>query len=250
MRVGLIDVDGHNFPNLALMRISDYHKARGDDVEWWFSDLVHYDIVYKSKVFSDTYSADTPDPFNCDVLIKGGSGYAIQTTNGLEIYDRDAPLLPAEIEQMPPDYSIYPQFDFAVSMTTRGCPNNCAFCHVCAKEGRVSKKVADVSDFYAGQKTIAVLDANILACREKRDLFRQLLDTKAYVDFNQGLDIRLMNDDDIDDLNHMRIKWPHFAWDNADDDLEQCFARFAAGYRRKAKGMVYVLTNFNPKSFA
>lgn len=82
MRVGLIDVDGHNFPNLALMRISAYHKAKGDIVEWWWSDFVHYDIVYKSKIFSDDYSKDSPDPINADRVIKGGTGYAIHLIDG------------------------------------------------------------------------------------------------------------------------------------------------------------------------
>lgn len=82
MNVGLIDVDGHNFPNLALMRISAYHKAQGDHVEWWLGDLFHYDIVYKSKVFSDAYSKDTPDPVNCDKVIKGGTGYNIFLRGG------------------------------------------------------------------------------------------------------------------------------------------------------------------------
>jgi len=76
-RIGLIDVDGHHFPNLALMRISSYHKSIGDKVEWWFGDLEHYDIVYKSKVFSDTYSKDVPDPINADKVIRGGTGYQI-----------------------------------------------------------------------------------------------------------------------------------------------------------------------------
>ena len=82
MRVGLIDVDGHNFPNLALMRISAWHKAQGDQVEWWLGDLFHYDVVYKSKVFSDAYSKDTPDPLNCDKVIKGGTGYNISLRGG------------------------------------------------------------------------------------------------------------------------------------------------------------------------
>lgn len=82
MNVGLIDVDGHNFPNLALMRISAWHKARGDNVEWWMGDLFHYDVVYKSKVFSDAYSKDTPDPLNCDKVIKGGTGYNIFLRGG------------------------------------------------------------------------------------------------------------------------------------------------------------------------
>lgn len=72
MKIGLVDVDGHNFPNLALMRISAYHKARGDEVVWWWSDLEYYDIVYKSKIFSDAYSKDTPDPLNCGKVVRGG----------------------------------------------------------------------------------------------------------------------------------------------------------------------------------
>lgn len=148
MRIGLIDVDGHNFPNLALMRISAYHKAMGDIVEWWWSDFVHYDIVYKSKIFSDDYSKDVPDPINADRIIKGGTGYAIHLVDGKEIFDKENHKdLPEEIEKCFPDYSIYSQFDFAVSMTSRGCPRGCAFCHVAAKEGRCSVKVANVSDF-------------------------------------------------------------------------------------------------------
>lgn len=149
MRIGLIDVDGHNFPNLALMRISSFHKQRGDTVEWWWSDFVHYDIVYMSKIFSDTYTADVPEPLNADRVIKGGTGYCIHLGNdGKEHFDKSKNTeLPPEIERCFPDYSIYPQFPFAVSMTSRGCPRGCAFCHVAAKEGRCAKKVADVSDF-------------------------------------------------------------------------------------------------------
>lgn len=72
MKIGLIDVDGHNFPNLALMRLSAWHKAQGDEVEWWWTDFVHYDIVYMSKIFSDAYSPDVPEPMNADKVIKGG----------------------------------------------------------------------------------------------------------------------------------------------------------------------------------
>ena len=82
MNIGLIDVDGHNFPNLALMRISAYHKQRGDHVEWWWTDFVHYDIVYMSKIFSDIYSPDIPEPLNADKVIKGGTGYSIHLVDG------------------------------------------------------------------------------------------------------------------------------------------------------------------------
>lgn len=122
-----------------------------------------------------------------------------------------------------------------------------AISHVASKEGRCAVKVADVKDFWNGQKEIKVLDPNITACREKRDLMRQYIDTKAEIDFTQGLDIRLINDDDIADINRMRIKRLHFAWDNPNDDLYDKFKRFADGYKRKHRSYktVYVLTNYN-----
>lgn len=151
MQIGLIDVDGHNFPNLALMRISAFHKAQGDDVEWWWSDFVHYDIVYMSKIFSNAYSKDKPEPLNADKVIKGGSGYCISLRDGRECFDASLNhSLPAEVEKMFPDYSIYPQYDYAIAMTSRGCPRGCPFCHVAAKEGQRAVKVADVKDFWAG----------------------------------------------------------------------------------------------------
>ena len=131
-------------------------------------------------------------------------------------------------------------------MTSRGCPRACEFCVVAAKEGRASQKVADVSQFWAGQPLIEVLDPNITACKDKRDLFRQYRETGAMINFNQGLDIRLLNEDDIDDLNGMKIKSVHFAWDDPKDDLVDRFILFSKrfkikDYRRKT---VYILTNF------
>lgn len=200
-----------------------------------------------SKIFSDAYSPDVPEPLNADRVIKGGTGYAIRVADGKEVFDKSKDVdLPPEMEKAFPDYSIYPQFSFAVSMTSRGCPRGCSFCHVAAKEGRCSVKVANVSDFWNGQNEIKVLDPNITACKDKRELMQQYIDTGAKIDFTQGLDIRLLNQFDIEAINKMRVGTLHFAWDNPNDDLKEKFEDFAKGFRRKSNiGMVYCLTNFN-----
>ena len=236
MKVGLIDVDGHNFPNLALMKISAWHKAQGDDVEWCLP-LDRYDIVYQSKVFDETYSPDIEWIPQSDKIIKGGTGYGLDNK------------LPDEIEHIYPDYSIYPELtkDTAYGFLTRGCPRGCKFCIVASKEGRRSYKVADLSEFWRGQRNISLLDPNILACREHTDLLQQLIDSKACVDFNQGLDIRLTNEQNIGLLNRIKIKEIHFAWDNPKDDLGPYFERYKALAKHKPHGhygTVYCLTNF------
>lgn len=248
MKIGLIDVDGHHYPNLVLMKLSAWHKAQGDTVEWWWSDMVHYDVVYMSKVFS--FSQDHPEPMNADRVIKGGTGYAITLENGLEVYhpelDRN---LPPSVEHVYPDYDLYPELtrDTAFGFLTRGCPRGCNFCHVAGKEGRTSRKVADLSEFWDGQKNIEIMDPNILACRDRKELLEQLAASKAHVNFNQGLDIRLTDKTVAELLGKMRITRLHFAWDNPKDDLRPYFERFSQWYRRKSAAgkMVYVLTNFN-----
>ena len=247
MRIGLIDVDGHNYPNLPLMKLSAWHKAQGDSVEWYdpmFSG--HMDKVYLSKVFS--FTPDYIYPIDADEIVYGGSGYCISLVDGKEVYDKSKDInLPYEVEHIYPDYSLYGIEDTAYGFLTRGCPRGCDFCHVEAKEGRRSFKVADLSEFWRGQKNIVLCDPNILACREHPDLLRQLIDSKARVDFNQGLDIRLTNERNIALLNEIKVKQIHFAWDNHKDDLTRYFERYKQFAKHKPNGkygMVYCLVNF------
>lgn len=240
MKVGLIDVDGHNFPNLPLMKISAYHKSKGDSVEWYeplFSG--HMDRVYMSKVF--TFTPDYPYCINADEIVKGGTGYS---------YPDGGEKLPEEIEHIYPDYQLYKDAfpDTAYGFLTRGCPRGCDFCIVGKKEGRCARKVADLSEFWNGQKNIVLLDANMFACKEWKGLSVQLIESSAWVDFSQGCDIRLMRDEKAEYIKRMRIKQVHFAWDRYEDKekIVPQFERFKEitqwDYRKLG---VYVLCNFN-----
>lgn len=235
MKIGLMDADGNHFPNLPLMKLSAYHKAQGDAVEWW-DGFSHYDILYISKVFTEEYSPAVLEPVNADRIIKGGTGYGLENK------------LPEAVEHIYPDYSLYPKLtkETAYGFLTRGCPRACAFCIVAEKEGRYSHKVADLSEFWSGQKNIKLLDPNLLACPQCLNLLQQLADSKAWVDFTQGLDIRLITPENVCLLNQVKIKKLHFAWDNPEQDLRPYFEKFnelssCKDYRRKG---VYVLTNF------
>ena len=233
MKIGLIDVDSHNFPNLALMKISAYHKGRGDSVEFW-NGLVHYDRVYQSKVFDETYSEDCVFCINADEVIKGGTGY------GLDNY------LPDEIEHQFPDYSLYNVTDRAYGFLTRGCPRGCPFCIVSAKEGRTVRTVADVSEFWDGQKEIVLMDSNITASKDCERLFEDLIRTGALINFEGGLDIRFLSERGAEQLNRMRTSMIHFAWDNYEFQTYDKLKRFRPllKYDRR-KLCVYVLTNYN-----
>lgn len=259
MRVGLIDVDGHNFPNLPLMKLSAWHKAQGDTVEW-YEPLMHgfpnppFDKVYMSKVFSEEYTPDYLYHVNAKEVIKGGSGYCISLVGDKEVFDKQKDVeLPREIEKYYPDYSIYydkiPEVrDTAYGFLTRGCPNDCGFCHVTDKEGRCSVKVADLNSFWKGQKNIVLLDPNITACRECETLLQQLIESNAWIDFSQGLDIRMMNKRKTELLMRMKIKNIHFAWDKYEykDIVIPKFKEFKAlTGLDKRKLTVYMLTNFD-----
>lgn len=267
MRIGLIDVDGHNFPNLPLMKLLAWHKQNGDAVEW-YEPLFHtiaqpFDKVYMSKVFS--FTSDYPYHVNADEVIKGGSGYCISLVDGKEVYDTEKDSeLPHGIETIYPDYSIYydkiPKVrNTAYGFLTRGCPygydtnNPCKknthdYCHVSMKEGFCSHKIANLDTFWRGQKNIVLLDPNITACKDWRGLFQQLIDSKAWIDFSQGLNIKMMTEEKAEMVSQMKVNNIHFAWDRY-EDKNLVLPKFemvkeVTGYSYQNL-TVYVLVNFD-----
>lgn len=174
MKIGLHDSDNKNFPNLVLMKLSAYHKAKGDDVSF-FMPMDSYDKVYSSKVF--TFNSD--DPYLPPDTIKGGTGYQLRST------------LPDEIEHICPDYQLY-DTNFSVGFLTRGCPNKCSFCFVPEKEGEVRRN-ADYTEF-TRHRNIIFMDNNVLAHDHGIEQIQKLGNTNHKVDFNQGLDARLIDD--------------------------------------------------------
>ena len=244
MKIGLIDVDSHNFPNLALMKIATYHKDKGDQVSWYdnlFAMVEPYDIVYMSKVFTDLYTPDYIYPIYSKKVIQGGYGY-----NNYELPFKD-------YETTFPDYSIYydiyPQFrKTAFGYLTRGCPRNCSFCMVGKYEGLKNRTITTLESFYdpSMHKKIKLLDPNLFANKESVNLLKSLSDTNAWIDITQGFDIRLLTQKQANEINNMKIKVLHFAWDNIDNITEKMLKEkrswFKFGFR---KMMVYVLTNFN-----
>lgn len=239
--------DCHNFPSLPLMKLSAYHKSIGDIVEHYMP-LNHYDLVYASKVFSFTPDIDEMCAVQADEVHKGGTGYCISVKDGKEVFNssKDTPL-PREIEHIYPDYSLYPEYKYATGFLTRGCPRGCGFCIVGKKEGLCSRQVAELSEFWHGQREIKLLDPNILACKNHEKILLQLAESDAKVDFTQGLDIRLTNRDNIALINKIRTSMLHFAWDNPKEDLTEYFTRFTelSSVKSDRNKIVYVLTNFN-----
>lgn len=199
MRIGLHDAEkeylkNKSFPNYALMKISAWHKAQGDQVEWW-NPLYKYDRVYSSKVFDFT----PVNPYLPEDAIRGGTGY------------RDVPMdktLASEIDDMFPDYNIYPDCDYAIGYITRGCPNNCRWCVVPRKEGQIKAYRTWRDLVRQDTDKLILMDNNILACEYGIKQLEELSESSYQVDLNQGMDARLVNDNIAEILSH--IKWIRF----------------------------------------
>ena len=194
MRIGLIDVDGHGFPNLALMKLSAWHKSKGDDVEWYepLFAVEPFDKVYMSKVF--TFTPDYPYPVNAREISGGGTGYKDY-----------AKVLPDEIENIFPDYSIYPKYNFAVGFLTRGCIRNCPWCIVPKKEGKLHAVNTWQNIKRPDSRDIVFLDNNILASDHGIAQMQDMIGKNVRIDFNQAMDARLVTKEIADIIS--RLKW-------------------------------------------
>lgn len=190
-KIGLVDVDGHHFPNLALMKLSAWHKSQGDRVEFADPMFGHYDRVYMSKVF--TFTPDCPDYYPCEV-VRAVTGYKDYTTT-----------LPDEIEHCCPDYSLY-GVDEAYGFLTRGCVNRCPWCIVPHKEGSI-RPASPRREFIGDKRRAVLLDNNVLASDFGLEQIEEIVRMGISVDFNQGLDARQACDDAfiLDLLS--RVKW-------------------------------------------
>lgn len=211
MKVLLIDVDS-TIPNLALMKISAYHKSKGDEVGFNITDP---DIIYASVIFKkNRHLVDGLPLFYPNAKIDiGGSGYDLHK------------VLSPEIEACIPDYNLYPDCDRFYGFTTRGCIRNCPFCIVPKKEGKFRtlywSPYDAIHDITSATHTrfdkIEFMDNNILANRRWFiKLCRYLIVCNNWeIDFNQGLDIRLMDDYCAKLLSQLRpITCWKFAFDN------------------------------------
>lgn len=285
MNIAIIDADligkgNHRFPNLASMKISSYHKAKGDSVilKTDYNDLNLYDKVYISKVFIDTEIPDeNPDKtlknektvseyysnhpiLNLPNVIYGGTGF---------YYDK-ATLLPSEIEHSKPDYDLYNEIvaklisngtsvksleyyiNYSIGYMTRGCIRKCSFCvnknySKCLKHSSVYEWLDETKPY------ICCLDDNVLACKEWKDIFHELQSTGKKFQFKQGCDERLLTDEKCFEL-FQNSKWlgDHiFAFDNIKDKniIEEKLKLIRNYTNRQIKFYVFCGYNHNSNDY-
>jgi hypothetical protein len=205
MIVGLHDSDrknkGSKFPNYALMKISAYHKSINDTVEWWDA-MTKCNVVYSSKIFD----FKVENEFLPENTIKGGTGYDIKK------------VLPQEIDNIFPDYSIYPNCDYAIGFLTRGCINNCSFCVVPEKEGYIRPYRAWEQIKRIDTNIITFMDNNVLAIDYGIEQMQLMIGKNLIIDFNQGMDARLMTSDVAEIIS--KLNWQKYIRFSCDGEYQ------------------------------
>ena len=237
MRIGLHDAEKDylkhkRFPNYALMKISAYHKTQGDEVEWWEPIKTDtFDRIYSSKIFDFTPN----NPYLPPWAIRGGTGY------------RDVPIhqtLPPKIDEVFPDYSIYPECDYAIGYLTRGCPNHCPWCVVPQKEGGIQPYRTWKQLVRQDTDKLVLMDNNILACEYGISQLEDLIGSGYAIDLNQGMDARLVDDRAARIL--ARLKWIRFIRFSCDqiaqiDAIEQAAELLARHGKKPYNLFIYLL---------
>lgn len=247
MKVLLVDADSHNnFPNLALMKLSAWHKQQGDHIDLikgipTTQPLIPYDKTYISCIFYQNKREVYDYAKQLDNVIIGGSGWNYQTE------------LIREIEHIKPDYELY-KTDYSMGFTSRGCIRKCHWCIVPRKEGYISDH-AFISEFHHSKhKKVILLDNNFLASPRWSENLDYIIDNKLKVNFNQGLDIRLVDEQKALYLAKTKYyNWTfktrglHFAFDSIEIEptiLKKTKQLFDAGIKPRHL-MFYILVGFN-----
>jgi hypothetical protein len=235
LKVRLLAPDS-KIPNLAIMKISTYHKQLGDDVDWYRHeyDFMDTDILYISKVFK--FTDDVQDlPINDCKIIRGGTGYDYKSK------------LPDEIENITNvDYSLYPDCDYSIIFTTRGCVRKCEFCIVPKKEGLIHD--IPLCELNPKGKYIKILDNNFFASCTWKQRLDQLKKFNQPLEFNAGIDLRLLTEEQCIELKKCKIKSIHCAWDNyKDKQVILPKLEMLSKYIKPYKILCYVLVGFENK---
>lgn len=232
MKIGLFDIDS-KYHNLALMKLSTKYKEKGYEVEFYKPLWKNtYHLVFASKMFFKKNKNEMYLPEGC---IKGGSGFSLKVK------------LSKETEHLRPDYPLY-NLDYSLGFTTRGCIRDCGFCIVRGKEGYI-REHAEVEEFLNPKSNnIVLLDNNFLALPSHIRKLKKYIDKGWRIDFNQGLDIRLINGENAKLLARVKYyKQLRFAWDLMDyeEEVERGLKiLFKAGIKSYTV-MVYMLCNYN-----
>lgn len=227
MKIALHDSDNTGFPNYALMKISAWHKAQGDTVEWWYP-LDSYDRVYSSKIFTFT----PENPYLPENTIKGGTGYGLYNE------------LPPEIDDMFPDYSIYPKVKYAIGFLTRGCIRACPWCVVPKKEGKIRPYRTWRELVRPDSNQLVLMDNNVLACPHGVEQLESMIGQDVRIDANQGLDSRLVTPEIAKILSQLKwIKFIRTACDTAASmkPVETMIERLKENGVKPYRVFVYVL---------
>jgi hypothetical protein len=231
-------MDG-KIPNLALMRLASHYHNQGDQVEWWLGPLFNYDKVFASKIFEFT-----PDDLP-DYVTRGGTGFAWDSR------------LPNDID---PGHSggwfMYPEYSNHIGFSERGCRLNCSFCVVPQKEGKpkFESSIGDLLTNQRGEDRLVLLDDDFLGHPDVIDVFNELIDRKLQVNFIQGLNIRLITEEQASLLAQMRFrsnsfknKSVSFAWDRPKDAriVKKGFARCIEAGLKPHQMQFYILVGYD-----